>query len=67
MSYEDPIRVADLKIRASRFKRVAEEVRLQPGQVLRIREWMHPRLEEIAETLPAYGAAGCSAPARRGP
>ncbi len=52
MSYEDPIRVADLKIRASRFKRVAEEVRLQPGQVLRIREWMHPRLEEIAETLP---------------
>ena len=52
MSYEDPIRVADLKIRASRFKRVEDEVRLQPGQLLRIREWMHPRLEEIAETLP---------------
>ncbi len=56
MSYEDPIRVADLKIRASRFRRVEGEVRLQPGQVLRIREWMHPRLEEIAETLPgAWG------------
>ncbi len=56
MSYEDPIRVADLKIRASRFERVAQEVRVQPGQVLRIREWMHPRLEEIAETLPgAWG------------
>jgi indolepyruvate ferredoxin oxidoreductase beta subunit len=52
MSYEDPIRVADLKIRATRFKRVEDEVRLQPGQLLRIREWMHPRLEEIAETLP---------------
>ena len=52
MSYEDPIRVADLKIRASRFARVAGEVKLQPGQLLRIREWMHPRLEEIAETLP---------------
>ena len=56
MSYEDPIRVADLKIRASRFRRVEGEVRLQPGQVLRIREWMHPRMEEIAETLPgAWG------------
>ncbi len=56
MSYEDPIRVADLKTRASRFRRVEGEVRLQPGQVLRIREWMHPRLEEIAETLPgAWG------------
>ncbi len=56
MSYEDPIRVADLKIRASRFRRVEGEVRLRPGQVLRIREWMHPRLEEIAETLPgAWG------------
>ena len=52
MSYEDPIRVADLKIRASRFKRVEDEVKLQAGQLLRIREWMHPRLEEIAETLP---------------
>ena len=52
MSYEDPIRVADLKIRTSRFKRVEDEVKLQPGQLLRIREWMHPRLEEIAETLP---------------
>ena len=52
MSYEDPIRVADLKIRASRFQRVETEVKLAPGQMLRIREWMHPRLEEIAETLP---------------
>jgi indolepyruvate ferredoxin oxidoreductase beta subunit len=52
MSFEDPIRVADLKIRASRFRRVEQEVRLAPGQVLRIREFMHPRLQEIAETLP---------------
>lgn len=52
MSFEDPIRVADLKIRATRFQRVAAEVRLAPGQILRIREFMHPRLQEIAETLP---------------
>ena len=56
MSYEDPIRVADLKIRSSRFRRVEQEVRVQPGQILRVREWMHPRMEEIAETLPGrYG------------
>jgi indolepyruvate ferredoxin oxidoreductase beta subunit len=52
MSFEDPIRVAQLKIRAARFQRVAEEVKLAPGQILRIREFMHPRLQEVAETLP---------------
>jgi indolepyruvate ferredoxin oxidoreductase beta subunit len=31
---------------------VAEEVKLAPGQILRIREFMHPRLQEVAETLP---------------
>ena len=32
------------------------EVKLAPDQILRIREFMHPRLQEIAETLPGrYG------------
>lgn len=53
MSYEDTIRVADLKIRRSRFERVAGEVKLQAGQQLGINEYFHPRLEEIADTLPA--------------
>ncbi len=53
MSYEDTIRVAELKTRASRFDRVQGEVRLQDGQLLSIHEFMHPRLQEIAETLPA--------------
>ena len=53
MSYEDTIRVADLKTRRSRFERVASEVRLGSRQVLDINEFMHPRVEEIAETLPA--------------
>src|SRR5690606_11019945 len=34
MSYEDTIRVADLKVRRSRFDRVREEVRLADGQIL---------------------------------
>lgn len=54
MAYEDTIRVAELKIRASRFERVAQEVRLKPGQVLEIEEYLHPRLQEIAETVPAW-------------
>jgi indolepyruvate ferredoxin oxidoreductase, beta subunit len=53
MSYEDTIRVADLKTRASRFTRVQAEVRVQGGQQLAINEFMHPRIEEICETLPA--------------
>jgi indolepyruvate ferredoxin oxidoreductase beta subunit len=53
MAYEDTVRVAELKIRASRFARVREEVRLGDGQLLRIAEFMHPRVQEIADTLPA--------------
>ncbi|MGV3478796.1 MAG: indolepyruvate oxidoreductase subunit beta family protein [Sphingobium sp.] len=53
MSYEDTIRVADLKVRASRFARVRDEVKAAPDQLLHITEYMHPRLEEICETLPA--------------
>ena len=53
MSYEDTMRVAALKTRASRFERVRGEVRVQDGQVLTINEYMHPRLQEICETLPA--------------
>jgi indolepyruvate ferredoxin oxidoreductase beta subunit len=53
MAYEDTIRVAELKIRASRFERVREEVIVKDGQLLDIVEYMHPRTQEIAETLPA--------------
>ena len=53
MSYEDTIRVADLKTRASRMSRVRAEVRAEAGQLLRVTEFMHPRLQEVCETLPA--------------
>jgi indolepyruvate ferredoxin oxidoreductase beta subunit len=53
MSYEDTIRVADLKTRAGRFGRVAAEVGVQRGQLLQITDFLHPRVEEIADTLPA--------------
>ena len=53
MSYEDTVRVADLKTRGSRFARVQSEVGLQADQQIAIHEFMHPRLEEICDTLPA--------------
>jgi indolepyruvate ferredoxin oxidoreductase beta subunit len=53
MSYEDVIRVADLKTRGTRFERVRGEVNANADQLLAINEFMHPRLEEICETLPA--------------
>ena len=53
MSYEDTVRVAELKTRATRFERVRDEVRVADGQLLAINEYMHPRLQEICETLPA--------------
>jgi indolepyruvate ferredoxin oxidoreductase, beta subunit len=53
MSYEDTIRVADLKTRGTRFERVRNEVHTQADQLLAINDFMHPRIEEICETLPA--------------
>jgi indolepyruvate ferredoxin oxidoreductase beta subunit len=53
MAYEDTVRVADLKIRASRFARVRAEVQPGDGQILEIAEFFHPRPQEIADTLPA--------------
>jgi indolepyruvate ferredoxin oxidoreductase beta subunit len=56
MAYEDTIRVAALKTRGTRFERVRGEVRVGHDQVLAIDEYLHPRVQEIAETLP--GALG---------
>jgi indolepyruvate ferredoxin oxidoreductase beta subunit len=53
MTFEDTIRVADLKTRAARFTRVREEIRADPGQLFGITEFMKPRVAEIAGTLPA--------------
>jgi indolepyruvate ferredoxin oxidoreductase beta subunit len=53
MSYEDTVRVADLKTRRSRFDRVGDEVKISKTQHLGINEFLHPRIEEIADTLPA--------------
>jgi indolepyruvate ferredoxin oxidoreductase beta subunit len=53
MAYEDTARVAQLKTRGERFARVKSEVRVGADQVVAIDEYLHPRVQEIAETLPA--------------
>jgi len=52
MTYDDVIRVADLKTRASRFARVCAEVSAGRGQLVYTTEYMHPRMEEVAGSLP---------------
>ena len=53
MAYEDTVRVAELKIRPARFERVRAEVQAADGQIVEIAEFLHPRVQEIADTLPA--------------
>jgi indolepyruvate ferredoxin oxidoreductase beta subunit len=52
MSYEDAIRVADLKIRRARFARVRDESRASNGQVVNINEFLHPGVSEFADIAP---------------
>ena len=52
MSYEDAVRVADLKIRRTRFARVQQESQATHNQILQIHEFLYPRVEEIADILP---------------
>ena len=52
MAYDDVIRVAELKTRQSRFERVQRDNSVGTGQIVYTTEYMHPRLEEVAGTLP---------------
>ena len=53
MSFEDTIRVADLKTRGDRQRRVRAGAQAKPGQIVQITEFLKPRVEEICGTLPA--------------
>jgi indolepyruvate ferredoxin oxidoreductase beta subunit len=52
MTYEDTIRVADLKARRRRFDRVKKEAKVNENQITQVREFFHPGVEEITDTLP---------------
>src|SRR6266508_2795234 len=66
MSYEDAIRVADLKTRRSRFERIRRDQGATNGQVLTVTDYLKPDLDEIYCIFPAaIGApiARCAATA----
>jgi indolepyruvate ferredoxin oxidoreductase beta subunit len=52
MTYEDTIRVAAIKVRARRFDRIHKEARAKNEQVVGIMEFLHPQVQEVADTLP---------------
>ncbi|MGE3571976.1 MAG: indolepyruvate oxidoreductase subunit beta family protein, partial [Burkholderiales bacterium] len=52
MSYEDIIRVADLKTRADRFARVRREVGAKPQEPVIVIDHLKPGVEEAASLLP---------------
>lgn len=54
MCYQDTIQVALQKIRRDRLDRVRQEARAQPGQLLGVHEYLHPRTDEVADTLPTW-------------
>lgn len=52
MSYEDSIRVADLKIRRDRFEKARDEVIAGQDELVYLTEYLHPRFQEFADILP---------------
>jgi len=53
MAYDDVIRVARIKTQSQRFARVRDEMRVSDEQILKLTEFMHPRMEEVCGMLPA--------------
>jgi indolepyruvate ferredoxin oxidoreductase, beta subunit len=51
-SYEDAIRVADLKTRSARFQRVVRDTRVGTSQLIEINEFLSPQPQEVADLLP---------------
>lgn len=58
MTFDDIVRVADLKCRASRFARVRREVSAGEGDVVRIVDYFKPGLPEFSAMLPPGLANG---------
>lgn len=52
MSYEDIVRVAQAKIRNSRYERILGEARADAGDVVTVTEFFKPGFVELADMLP---------------
>jgi len=56
MSYEDVIRVAQLKTARERTDRVRAEIKAAPGEPVRVTEFLKPGIEEVCSLLPRFMA-----------
>lgn len=65
MAFDDIVRVADLKCRASRFARVRREVKAADDELVRIYDYFKPGVPEFAALLPGRWARALSAWDRR--
>ena len=65
MTYEDIVRVADLKTQPERFDKVRREVRAKPDEPVRVRDFFKPGLEEVSAVLPRRLGARLAAFAER--
>jgi indolepyruvate ferredoxin oxidoreductase beta subunit len=65
MSFDDIVRVAELKCRASRFARIRAEVKAAEGDLVRIYDHFKPGIPEFAALLPARLARALTAWDRR--
>ncbi len=54
MSYEDAMRVAQLKTRPGRLGRIRAEIGAQAGEPVEVRDYLSPGREEFVSPLPAF-------------
>ncbi len=67
MSYEDVIRVAQVKIDPARFARIARDMAVKPEQTFTVTEFLKPGVEEFCSVLPPWLAGRVLALAARYP
>ncbi|WP_244372992.1 indolepyruvate oxidoreductase subunit beta family protein [Rhodococcus sp. ZPP] len=53
MCYQDTIQVALQKTRQARMERIRTEARAEPNQLMQVREYLHPQIDEITDTMPS--------------
>ncbi|RVW02415.1 indolepyruvate oxidoreductase subunit beta family protein [Rhodococcus spongiicola] len=53
MCYQDTIHVALQKTRQARMERIRKEARAEDHQLVQVREYLHPQIDEITDTMPS--------------
>jgi indolepyruvate ferredoxin oxidoreductase, beta subunit len=54
MAYQDTIQVAQQKIRRGRMRRIRDEAKVRDNQLMEVREYLHPQIDEIIDTMPTW-------------